>query len=115
MTDQDVEDLFNSIEFTTRPEIEYRAYYDKDGKIISYTTEKLPGDYILITRDQYAESRHDAKVIDSQLTYTHRRTHVHKLVKNNTTGISCSKYDISVIQDDGESTYYTTVAYEIKR
>ncbi len=114
MTEQDIEDLFNSIENTTPIQIEYRAYYDKDGKIITYTTEKIDGDYIIITSGQYAESRHDARVIDGNLTYTHRRSHVLKLVKSNS-GVGTNKYDISVIQDDGDSTYYTTRAYEIKR
>jgi hypothetical protein len=95
-------------------EIEYRAYYDSEGKIITYTTEKIDGDYITITGDQYAECRHDARVIGGKLVYSNGRSHVLKLIKSNA-GIGTSKYDISVIEDNGDITYYTTQAYEIKR
>jgi hypothetical protein len=114
MTEQDIEDLFNSVQNTVPIQIEYRAYYDEHGKIITYTTEKPPGDYIIITGDQYAESRHDARVIDGQLTYTHKRSHVSKLVKSNG-GQRTSKYDMSIIVTEGESSYYILKVYEIKR
>jgi hypothetical protein len=115
MTEQDIQNLFNSAINITPRKIEYRAYYDKDGSIITYTTESIEGQYIEITSEQYAQARHDAKVIDNKLVFTHRRSHVSKLVENKTDGIRTSKYDVSVIQDDGDSTYYTIRAYEIKR
>jgi len=114
MTDQDVEEIFNSAQNTAPIQIEYRAYHDEHGKIITYTTEKPTGDYITITGDQYAESRHDARVIDGQLTYTHKRSHVSKLVKSNG-GQRTSKYDMSIIVTEGESSYYMLKVYEIKR
>ena len=93
--------------------IEFRAYYNPDGTVITYTTEDLPGEYIVITRDQYAEARPDAKVIDKQLSLTNRQTHVAKLEKNKTTGIKTSKYDVSVITDGTDSVYYSIKAYAI--
>ena len=115
MTDEEFLELFQSLPVFQPRVLEFRAYYADDGKILSYTTEDIPGKYIVITSDQYAESRHDAKVIDGKLVYTHRRSHVFKLVKNKTDGVRTSKYDISVIQNDDESTYYRITAYEIKR
>jgi hypothetical protein len=115
MTEQDIEDLFNSIENIMPIQIEYRAYYNKNGSIITYTTESIEGQYIVITAEQYTEARPDARVINDQFVYTHRRSHVFKLVKNKLDGTKTNKYDISVIQDDNDSTYYITHAYEIKR
>lgn len=98
------------------PVIEFRAYYNVDGSIITYTTENLPGDYVVITREQYAEARPDAKIIGGKLVQTSRLTHVAKLTKNKTGGTKTSKYDISVIQeDDNDSVYYSIAAYDIKR
>lgn len=99
----------------TPPVIEFRAYYNVDGSIITYTTEDLQGDYVVITGEQYAEARPDARVIDGLLTYTHRISHVAKLVKNKISGVKTSKYDMSVISDEPDAQYYITKAYEIKR
>ncbi len=95
------------------PTIEFRVYYKTDGSIITYTTENIPGNYIVITPLQYAEARPDALVIDGQLTYTHTVSHVSKLEKNKTSGVKTSKYDISVISSDGH--YYIMKSYAIKR
>lgn len=119
MTDIDITDaelwaaieLFNSI----KPiELEYRVYYDSDGKIITYTTELLDGDSVVITREQYSEARHDAKVIDGQLTMTNRISHVYKLARS-TEGVRTSKYDVGVISDDENDQYWSVTANEIKR
>ena len=99
--------------------IEYRVYYDSLGKIITFTNEKLEGDYLIITPEQYQECRHDAIVIDNQLIYTHTKRHVTKLAKNIIDGTKCSKYDVSVIindeDDSDEYCYYSVKASEIKR
>ena len=116
MFEQDIINLFNSVTDIIPRKIEYRAYYSKDGSIITYTTDPVEGEYIVITAEQYSQARPDAKVIGDKLVFTHRRSHVSKLVKNKTDGVRTSKYDISVIsEDDGDSTYYTIRAYEIKR
>lgn len=116
LTDEQRNELANMITTPVATIVEFRAYYKNDGTIITYSTENLPGDYVVITREQYAEARSDARVIDGQLTLSNRRTHVSKLAKNRGGGIRTSKYDVSIISDDKiESVYYTIKAYEIKR
>lgn len=110
-----VDEIFAEIGDVVPRKIEYRAYYNSDGSIVTYTTEAIEGQYIVITADQYAQARPDAKVVGDKLVFTHRRSHVSKLVKNKTSGIRTSKYDISIISDDNDSIYYTILAYEIKR
>lgn len=92
---------------------EFRVYYDPQGKILAYTMENLPGNYIICTREQFAEARFDAQVKQGKLVYTHLRSHVFKLEKS-LEGQLCHKYDVSIITDqDGD--HWNLVAYEIHR
>jgi len=96
------------------PPTEYRVYYNPDGSIITYTMQAIPGDYITITPDQYAQGRHDAKVLDGQLVFTHRKHQVFKLERNSTDGYKVSKYDVCIPASDGEEhNLLTTRVYEI--
>ena len=91
----------------TQPrQIEYRVYYNEQGQIITYTTEDIPGDYLVITADQYQQARHDAMVVERELVYTHVRRHVTKLTRNLSEGTRCSKYDISVLVDEDQEHRY---------
>jgi hypothetical protein len=114
--------LMEALSTTTPPPppLEYRAYYGEDGKITTYTTEDLPGNYIVVTKEEYQQARHDAIVKSGVLVFTHIKNHVLKLVldRNNTTEYRASKYIASVIiedYDDIPSVYYSAQAYEIKR
>jgi len=101
-------------EATPPPPTEYRVYYNPDGSIITYTMQAIPGDYITITADQYAQGRHDARVLDGQLVYTHRKHQVFKLERNSTDGYKVSKYDVCIPASDGEEhNLLTTRVYEI--
>lgn len=79
--------------------IEFRLYYDINGKVVTYTTENISGNYILITREQFAEARPDVIVKNNKLIYTHLKKHVEKLVKSNS-GTKTSKYDVNILTDD---------------
>jgi hypothetical protein len=95
------------------PELVFKLYYDDTGKVITYTTEDLPGDFIVITPAQYAESRSDVQVKNGQIIYTHIQTKVFKLEKNKH-GRKCSKYDVSIVDDGIEVNQWEQVIYEIK-
>lgn len=94
-------------------ELEYRLYYDNLGKVITYTTEKLPGDnFVIITKEQFAEARPDIIVKDKKVIYTHLKKQIFKLVKSDT-GIKTSKYDINILTDDIEHSFWTTTVNDI--
>ena len=117
LTEQEMIELFQSLIILPPAPLVYKLYYDDNGKVITYTTEDLPGQYIEITREQYAEARQDVVVRDGKIIFTHMRSHVFKLEKSST-GIKCSKYDISIIfdnEDIGDSQHWKQVAYEIVR
>lgn len=95
------------------PDIEFRLYYDEQGKVITYTSENLSGNYLVITKEQYNEARNDVLVKDGKIIYTHKTTHIMKYTKNLARGIQTSKYDINVITEN-DSIFYEYIAYEIK-
>ena len=81
--------------------IQYRVYYDAAGKVVTYTTEDLPGNWIQVTPMQFAEARSDAVVVAGKLTTKHNQVVLYKLVKNLSTGTATSKYDINILTDSG--------------
>jgi hypothetical protein len=92
-------------------ELEYRLYYDDAGRVITYTTEKLEGNYIVITREQYSECRMDVVVVEGKIVRTERNRAVYVLEKN-TGGVKTSKYDINIIINDGDGNYWKLTTYE---
>jgi len=83
---------------------EYRLYYDKNGKVISYCGDKsIPGDnYIVIDALTFAEGRHDLRVIDGKISKVQPNQVVYKLMPDNTEGSTCHSEDISIIVDANE-------------
>lgn len=94
--------------------LEFKLYYDAGGKVITYTTDDLPGDYIVITQEQYTEARPDVLVKNNKIVYTHLQRYVFKLEKN-TEGVATSKYDINIISMEPDSQYWKQQSYDISR
>ena len=80
----------------TKPE--FRLYYDTAGRVISYTCDKLSGNYIVIDSSTFAQGRPDVRVIDGKLSTISSGVVVSKLMKSET-GISCVAEDISIVAD----------------
>lgn len=91
--------------------LEYRLYYDSAGKLITYSTEILNHEYIVITKEQYAEARSDVIVKNKKIIRTDRLTLVYVLEKS-TDGVSCSKYDINII-DNNNSQYWKLTSHDL--
>jgi len=79
-----------------KTEWEYRVYYREDGSIITYTTQDLPGKYIVIEQEVYAQFRQDVVVKDGQLYNPNRTTQFRKLVPS-TEGTETLADDITII------------------
>jgi hypothetical protein len=97
------ENTHNFLEFWktyTWPEIKpvfFRLYYDDDGYPVSYSMEDLPGRYIEITAEQYAESNHRVRVQNGQIVkQQHARTS--KLAPSQT-GTACCPEDVTIVTD----------------
>lgn len=95
---------------------EFRLYYDKKtGKVITYTCEKLEGDYIIIDSITYAQSRPDVRVIDGKISTVQIHAVVSKLMPKEE-GIRCSKQDISIVVPDtyeGDIQKWDMITYEL--
>jgi len=91
---------------------EYRLYYNKvTGKLIRYTTDALDqGDYLVISKQQYAEGRNDILVIDGKIRTLDSFDLWTKLVPAKH-GISTRDDNLMIVDDNGAAkwklkTYY---------
>ena len=92
--------------------LEFRLYYNEEGVVICYTSEKLPGNYLIITPEQFAEARPDVKIVDGKIVQTNKQSHIFKYTKNELDGIATSKYDINILSTQ-ESVFWKIETYEI--
>lgn len=102
-----VQELNAALNATVNVEVpEYRVYYNDGGRVTFYTTDKLPGNYIVISAMQYAESRHDARVENGKLIFTHTQEYtfkLHKTYENCSGSYPTTKYDVNIIVEDSET------------
>ena len=81
----------------------YKLYYNKKtGKPLQYSTDELDGDYIVINKQQYAESRYDSIVINGKLTTVNEAVQWSKLVPSKE-GTACAVDNIMIVDNTSES------------
>ena len=78
--------------------VEFRLYYDDNGRCICYTCENLKGDYLVIDSQTFAEGRPDVKVVDGKLIKPSSIINIVKLVINDE-GTTCAEEDIGIVVD----------------
>lgn len=79
---------------------EFRLYYDDKGKVVTYTCEKLEGNYIVIDKFIFAQARPDVRVIDGKLVNQADTVVVTRLVQDAEGDVRCASEDVSIIVDD---------------
>ena len=84
---------------------DYRVYYDENGVPTHYTTSNMPGRWVSCTQEQFLAARFDARVVNGVLEYTHNKRWVTKYDRNLHGDVRTSKYDITILVDDGELEY----------
>lgn len=101
-------------EVKTQP-VEFRVYYDNDGKVLFYTCDKPEGNYIVIDRQTFNESRYDMRVVDGRLVKNTPGTIIQKLVPADK-GIACASEDISIVVDEGYTNIqkWDLLVYELR-
>lgn len=92
---------------------EFRLYYSDTGKVITYTCEKLEGNYIVIDALTFAQARPDVRVVDGEITSASISPVVYKLMPS-IEGQACAKEDISIVVSDDsiDKTYWNLTTYE---
>jgi hypothetical protein len=89
---------------------EFRLYYDARGNIVTYTCEKLEGDYIVIDAHVFAQARPDVRVVDGKLVRDGTGAVISRLYPN-TSGVLCEAEDVSIITEaDGQYWKLKTVS-----
>jgi hypothetical protein len=94
---------------------EFRLYYDDAGKVVCYTCEKLPGNFIVIDNSTFAQARPDVRVIDGKISTVQSYAVVSKLMPAQE-GTLCTSEDISIVVDssyDGRTQNWKLTTYEL--
>ena len=87
---------------------EFRLYYNKaTGEPLFYTMENEEGDYIRVTKEQFAECRYDIIVKDGKITRP-KHIAIGKLVPSDT-GFGTLKRDMSIVADE---VYWSMKTYD---
>lgn len=77
--------------------LEFRLYYDNEGKVLFYSGQEQEGNYITVDAQTYAEGRMDLRIVNGKIIRTQDNAVVAKLKPNIIEGITCHKDDISVV------------------
>lgn len=89
---------------------EFRLYYDDRGNVVTYTCEKLEGNYVIIDALTFAEARPDVKVVDGKIIRAGSGAVISRLHPSNT-GTLCEAEDVSIITEvDGQYWALKTIA-----
>jgi hypothetical protein len=77
---------------------EFRLYYDDKGHVVTYTCEKLEGNYIVIDALTFAEARPDVRVVDGRVVRAGSSAVISRLYHSET-GVLCEAEDVSIITE----------------
>jgi len=91
--------------------IEFRLYYDDDGRVLFYTCEKPEGNYLVIDSSTFAQARPDLRVIDGKLSSINPKAIISKLTPD-VEGKKCALEDVSILVD--ESYDGSTINWKLK-
>ena len=92
------------------PVIEYKIYYNLDsGKIENYTTDPLPGPYIVVDKDTFHKHRFDIRIRDGKIIPL--KPTVGKL-RPDITGTPCHPSDITIVTDKTPAVFWKNHTYD---
>jgi hypothetical protein len=110
MNDRELADLFNNIVANNRPaELEFRLYYDAEGNPVTYTSEDLPGDYLVVDQDTYAQGRYDIRIIDEEIVPLSDFVSYNKMIPSED-GTACHTNNALLIEPESTA-FWSTKTY----
>jgi hypothetical protein len=99
MKQQSWDDFWENYQWPEPPtEPEYRLYYDDQGAPIAYTTQDMPGKYIVVTAHEHAMASRRVRVKDGKLQ-PYRSNAATKLRPHPEQGVPCHRDDVTVVVD----------------
>lgn len=91
------EEFFGVLESMPQPVAQvHRLYHDEQGRVLFYSMEDLPGQWIEVDATTYAVASHDVRVIKGKLTPVPKKTLLAKL-RPSEHGVPCDPRDISIV------------------
>lgn len=87
----------------------YRLYYNEAGVPLFYSMEDLPGNYLELTQEQYAQGKSNIRVRDGQIVELTWTTS-YKLVPG--TGTPCDPRDVAIVTKQQTATNWSKRTYE---
>jgi hypothetical protein len=94
MTEQEFMAIWQSQQ-ATPTELEYRLYYDDQGFPLCYSTEKIPGQYIVIDKQTYVDGSKHIRIINGQIKVV-KIVYGKKLVPAQQ-GQACHSTDVAIV------------------
>jgi len=79
--------------------VEFRLYYDENGDVLFYTCEDLPGNYIVVDAQTYAECRFDIRIVEQKIVKLAGKINFIKVVPN-VNGVRCAYEDNAILVDE---------------
>lgn len=95
--DEIFEDFWKNYTWPEVKPVFFRLYYDESGAPLAYSMEDLPGQYIEITAEQFAESSGQVVVKNGQLIKK-SQNRSSKLTPAET-GVQCHPEDVTIVVD----------------
>jgi hypothetical protein len=100
---------WNQIDWS-QPVIEYKIYYDTvSGAVLDYTTDDLPGTYIIVDKDTFHRHRFDIRIQDGKIAAIKHK--VGKL-RPDVNGTACHPADITIIADKEPIIFWKNHTYD---
>jgi hypothetical protein len=93
---------------------EYRLYYDDNGKVLCYTVEDLPGDYIIVDHLTYLKARPDLIVSNGRLIQSNEGAVITKL-EPSLYGTNCYEGDINIVITEDDNYVGPVITWNIKQ
>lgn len=90
-------------------QMEYRLYHDDQGQPLFYSMQDLPGRYITVDANTYAQGRYDIRVINGQIKLP-TRSRPGK-IKPADSGVACHPTNAMIIKSDS-TCYWKLQNYE---
>ena len=91
--------------------VEHRLYYNDQGLPLYYSCEQLPGNYITVSAEVYAQGRYDCCIVNGTIKYPAVVKYA-KLIPS-TKGTACYAKDVSIISPtDTDAQYWKLKNYE---
>lgn len=90
----------------------WRLYYNcENGQPIQYSMQDLPGNYIDVDAETFAQSPMNVKVVNGQLKYI-MQNQTQKLIPSDS-GTACDPRDVAVVVDPNQPhQYWSKQTYE---